>query len=113
MPATLTDISQLQSYIQGVMKRAAHHAGNVDQVVLTLAGAIVWRKDADPIKVMTRDGDTKNVMWVSISGKRCAFSYNHQTGKIEMREGTTQGDVQHAFDNGTTAATIKAMFEAL
>ena len=114
MALSVTDVSELQSYIRGVMDRAAHHAGNVDQIALTLAGAIIWRKDDDPIKVMTRDGDTKNVLWVHINGTRYAFSYNHQSGgQIEMRKGNTQGAVLHAFSNTTPVADVKRIFETL
>ena len=113
MALSVTDVSELQTYIQGVMDRAAHHAGNVDQIVLAIAGAIVWRKDDDPIKVMTHGGETKNVLWVHIGGTRYAFSYNHQTGEIEMRENSTQGAVLHAFSNNTRVADVKRIFEAL
>ena len=113
MALTVEDVARLQEYISGVMTRADHHAGNVSEVVLALAGAVVWRKDAEPIRVMAQQGETKNVLWARIGGTRYAFSYNHDAGSIEMREGSTQGQVLHSFDNTTSLATVKHIFEAL
>ncbi len=114
MALPVRDVSELQSYIEGVMDRATHHAGGVDQVALVLAGAIVWRKDDDkPLKVMTREGKTANVLWAHIAGTRYAFSYNHGAGRIEMREGSTQGQVLHSFSNATPIADVKRVFDGL
>jgi hypothetical protein len=114
MPVTLHDVDMLKLYIDGVMGRAGHHAQDVSAVALALAGAIVWRKDATAdIQVMSKDGDLKNVLWVKISGQRYAFSYNHDARAIEMREGSTQGDVLHSFSNATALAELEAVFRAL
>jgi hypothetical protein len=43
----------LQDYISGVMARARHHANNVDEVTLAIAGALVWRKQGN-LRVMAR-----------------------------------------------------------
>jgi hypothetical protein len=113
MPTQLTDIDILQQYLEGVMDRADHHADNVNQIALAIAGAIVWRKDAEPIKVMTRAGDMKNVLWVKISGRRYAFSYNHQSRGIDIRQGSTQGPVIHTLTNATPLADLRKIFESL
>jgi hypothetical protein len=114
MALTVTDVDVMQQYLQGVMQRAAHHAGKVEKIALALAGAITWRKDAGkPIKVMAQNGDTKNVLWVYISGKRYAFSYNHQAGTIEMREKTTHGPVLQSFSNTTSLSSLKTIFQNL
>lgn len=114
MPLTVTEIEGLQEYLRGVMTRADHHAGAVNEVALALTGAIIWRKDDDqPIKVMAHNGQTKNVLWVHIGGNYYAFSYNHSVGEIEMRQRTTQGPVLHRFSNLTTLAQVKQVFESL
>lgn len=46
MPLPVTDVEILQGYINGVMARADHHANEVEEIALALAGAIVWKKDA-------------------------------------------------------------------
>lgn len=108
MATAVTEVEVLRQYIDGVMQRADHHARGVDEVALVLIGAILWRKDADQqIKVLT------NVLWVHIGGNRYAFSYNHDSGEIEMREGSTQGAVKYVFDNSVSAAQVKTLFEGL
>ena len=113
MPISISDVDTLKSYIEGVMGRAEHHANNVSAIGLALAGAIVWRKDADAIEVMAQEGDLKNVLWVKISGHRYAFSYNHTAKEIEMRENTTRGAVLHRFSNGTPIHDVERIFRGL
>ena len=112
MPQTVVSVDVLQQYIQGVMNRAEHHANNVDEVSLIIAGAVVWRKDGE-IEVMTHDGDMKNVLWVHISGKRYALSYDHIQRCIVVRERSTQGKVLASFTNGNSAAEVKSFFAGL
>jgi hypothetical protein len=96
------------------MGRSKHHAGNVGGAALALVGAIVWRKDdADKIEVFERQGTPGNVLWVKVSGKRYAFSFNHENQTIEMRESSTQGPVLHSFTNSTPTNDIEVIFRAL
>lgn len=113
MALSMTAIDELRAYIRAVMERADHHAGNVNEIVLALAGAILWRKEDDDIKVMAHGQDTKNVLWVRIGGKRYAFSYVHATGTIEMRQDSTHGNVLHTFTNATALSDVKRIFEGL
>lgn len=113
MPLQVNDVDMLKAYIEGVMNRAGHHAGNVDGVALALAGAIVWKKDADPIEVMEVAGDTKNVLWVKFSSQRYAFSYNHTSQTIEVRRGSTQGPVVYSFSNASTYSDVIAAFNTM
>lgn len=114
MPLAIKDVDTLKTYIEGVMKRADHHASNVSGAALALVGAIVWRKDdTDEIEVMESQGDLKNVLWVKIGGKRYAFSYEHGSQSIEMREGSTQGNVLHRFTNATPMKDVEDIFRGL
>jgi len=114
MALTVTEVEELRQYLSGVMDRAGHHAENVKEIALALTGAILWRKDDDkPIKVMAHGGETKNVLWVYIGGQRYVFSYNHDTGEIEMREENTHGQTLHRFSNATPLSTIMTVFKAL
>ncbi len=113
MPAQIQDVDLLQNYIKGVMERADHHAGAVKEIALALAGAIVWKKDAAPIEVYAKDGEMKNVLWVKINGNRYAFSYNHAASAIEMRQGTTHGQVVASFSNTTPLTTVYSLFDGL
>ena len=113
MTQKISDITILQEYISGVMERAEHHAGNVNEIALALAGAIIWKKDGEPIEVFTREGKMTNVLWVKFNGNKYAFSYNHGNETIEIRKGTTQGAVLHGFSNDTTITEVIRAFESL
>lgn len=112
MPRKVTDLQILQRYIQGVMERAEHHAGGVDEICLAIAGAIIWTKSGD-IEVFEREGEMKNVLWVNIDNKRYAFTYEHDTDSIDIKEGSTQGDVIISFTNENTAGDVKNFFSSL
>ena len=112
MPRTVTDIDVLQEYVTGVMKRAAHHAGRVEEIALAIAGAIVWRKTG-PIKVYEREGRMTNALWITVGDRRYVLSYNHSVEQIEVRRDNMQGDVLASFDNNTTPHDVKKFFEQL
>jgi len=80
------------------MDRAEHHAGQVNEVCLAIAGAVIWRKDGD-IQVYEREGQMTNALWVHIGSHRYALSYNHDAGSIEVREENMRGNVLASFDN--------------
>lgn len=113
MPTPVKDVDILRDYLGGVVSRADHHAEAVNEVALALAGAIVWRKDDEPIEVMAREGEMKNVLWFRVDGKRFAVSYNHDAHTIELRESSTQGRVIGSFSNATSNADIRRIFRAL
>lgn len=113
MPQQVTDIDVLRNYLRGVMNRADHHAQNINEVVLAVAGGVIWRKDDEPLEVMTREGEMKNVLWFKVGGKRYALSYNHESGEIELRQSTTQGKVIASFLNAMPNTQVKRIFSQL
>jgi hypothetical protein len=113
MPITANDADVLHQYAEGVMNRAEHHAGQVKGVALGLLGGIIWRGESGSIEIKQYAGGLGNVLWVTIGGKRYAFAYNHETGKIEVRDRTQSGPGVHSFDNSTPAAEVEAVFRAL
>lgn len=113
MPENIKDLNVLKEYICGVLGRAEHHAGNVDEVIFTLVGLVIWRAEEDSIKVRTQEGGMKNVIWVNIGDNKYAFSYNHDSLQVEMRERTTGGAVIKEFDNNSSLAEMKTFFKNL
>ncbi len=113
MAQSITDIAILQKYISGVMERAEHHAGKVNEIALALAGAIIWKKDNDPIEVFTREGNMANAIWVKFGGERYAFSYNHEEQTIEIKKKSMQGSVLHSFSNSSQISEIIEAFNNL
>ena len=113
MAIQVNDVDALKSYLEAAMGRTKHHPGNVDGVILALTGAIVWKKEADPIEPMGSAGDVKNVLWVKFNGIRHAFSYNHAARTVELRKDSTDGAVLYSFSNATPYADIIAAFDTL
>ena len=113
MPLEITEVQQLREYLRGVMDRAEHHAGNVDEIALAIAGAVIWRMDDEPLEAFTREGQTKNVLWARVDSRRLAFSYNHEKETIEVREGTTHGRVLRSFSNDNSAGDVARFFRGL
>ena len=113
MPQEVTYIDVLRDYLSGVVGRADHHAQGVNEVVLAVAGGVVWRKDDGPLEVGTRKGEMRNVLWFTVDGERYALSYNHKTEEIELKTGTIRGRVVASFSNITSNADVRAVFDGL
>lgn len=114
MPHTVINVNELQQYLTGASDRAEHHAQNVNQVILALAGAVVLFKDHDEdIRVKTYRGNLANVIWVKINGIRYALSYNHDDESVDIRRNSLQGEVVGSFDNDSTPSEILEVFRRL
>ena len=112
MALSISTLTLLTEYINGVMDRANHHAQNINEVVLALVGAVIWKATQD-IEVRTYQGEMANILWLTIDSRRYAIAFNHHTGRIEIRERSTQGTVIHEFDNSVTNDEVKRIFEDL
>lgn len=110
--ATINNIDLLRDYLIGVLDRANHHAHNVNEIALAIVGGIIWRT-TDNIRVLSRQGDMKNVLWLQVGDRRLCFVYNHSTAQIDIRESTIQGVTIISFDNSTSISDIKTFFENL
>lgn len=62
---------------------------------------------------MSREGELKNVLWLQVGSRTLCFAYNHDTGSIEVREGSVQGSVITSFTNSTPLSDVKTFFENL
>jgi len=114
MPETLTNIEDLRSYLRGIVAKARHHANDIENVLFSLAGAVVLFKDPNiPLEVRTYRGNVKNAIWITIRGNRFALSYNHEHEVVEIRRDNLQGPVIDRFDNTTPLVNILTTFRSL
>lgn len=113
MAITTTDLAVLQSYADGVMGRAKHHANQVSAAALALLGGIIWRADPGSLTIREHAGSMANMLWITIAGRRYAFLYNHAAGTIEIHDRTQSGPVLHSFDNGSSLIDIESAIRAL
>ena len=112
MALTITTLTLLNEYINGVMNRADHHGQNVNEVILTLAGAVIWRATED-VEVRTYNAETANILWLTVNGHRYAIAYNHNNMNVEVRDRNQNGTVLHSFNNSNSASEVKAIFASL
>ena len=112
MATTISTVNILQEYLIGVLERADHHASNVNEVALAIVGGIIWKTSKD-FKVMTRNGEMKNVLWLQTKDKMLCFVYNHNTGDIDIRENGIQGTTLISFNNSNSIKDVKNFFKTL
>ena len=108
MARQLTTNAQIDRYILKVIADAAHHAGDVQNVIMPLSRAVRARMNlgVDTIEVWERSGQIGRSCWVTINGNRYCFSYNYRVGRIDLRKQSTQGALIYQFDNYTSSAAI-------
>jgi len=114
MKREIKTIDELQQYLLGVKGRADHHGQSVNAIVFLIAGAVIQYKDPGaPIVVLMQNDELKNAMWVSIGGENYVFTFDHDNGAVQMKEGSTHGPVVKRFDNGTRVEEAIEFFDQL
>jgi len=109
MALKIEDIRLMKRYFEGVMSRANHHADNVNEIILALAGGVIWR-GAD-IGVRTYRDKTANMLWMKTdTGKVYCFIFNHNTGKIEVHKDSMNGRLLWEFSNENSLPEVKGIF---
>jgi hypothetical protein len=91
MPLTVADLKTLEEYLDGVMNRSDHHAKTVGGIALALVGAVLWKKDPNPIEMRTHDGKAANILWFHVNG-------------------TLTGAVRHKFNNKSSVSDVYNAF---
>lgn len=98
--ATLTTLSEFHTYFSGVMHRANCHALNVNKVLPLLAGVVLNHVDMkNGLQARTYRGDYANIAWVIHNSNRYAFTYDHDSEQIILRQNTLRGKELTRFDN--------------
>jgi hypothetical protein len=114
MPVQLNSVEQLHSYLKGIIKRARHHAQETEDILLTLAGAVILEKDDNtPLEAGSYRGNVANVLWATIHGQRYVFTYNSDDQQVVIKRGTTRGIAVGEFDNNTSTRQIIRIFRQL
>lgn len=113
MSIKMDSIGILREYFNGVLGRADHHAQEVEEVALTLMGAVIWKGKEDSIEVRSVGERTGNMLWFETNKGRYSFKYDHSEKKIELREKTSNGPIVAIFDNTISANTVYSIFTEL
>ena len=110
MSIKMDSVGILREYFNGVLGRADHHAQEVEEVALTLMGAVIWKAKENSIEVRSVGEKTGNMLWFETNRSRYSFRYDHSDKKIELREKTSNGPIISIFDNTITANTVYNIF---
>ena len=114
MAVELSSVEELQSYLTGVIARARSHAPEIEDIILTLAGAILLEKDSGtPLEAGSWSDNLTNVLWATVHGQRYVFNYDRNEQQIVIKRGTTRGDIVNSFDNQTSTRQIINIFRQL
>ncbi|HEX5682527.1 MAG TPA: hypothetical protein VFY73_00720 [Ideonella sp.] len=114
MAIALKSVDDLQEHLLGVFERSDHHAGEVNEVLLAIAGGILWRKNAGAhVRVSEKDGAGGNVIWFRVGLQRYALLYSHRARRIELMFGGRRGHLIHTFTNHTPLAEVAQVFATL
>ena len=115
MPVPVSDLKTLRTYLRGVLGKAKHHAPNVEEIVLALAGGVISRQGSAPLEVRSapRGGMGLTLTFVSSRRRRYCLSYNHAKKCIELRDKSFMGPVLHSFTNATPVADVASIFATL
>lgn len=114
MAIALKSVDELQEHLLGVFERSDHHAGEVNEVLLAIAGGILWRKNAGAhVRVSEKDGAGGNVIWFRVGLQRYALLYSHRARRIELMFGGRRGHMIRTFTNSTSLAEVAQVFATL
>jgi hypothetical protein len=109
MSVPVNTLDKLQQYLAPVMTgRAGPYAGEVGPAVLTLVGAILWRKDPGPVEVRA-----PGMAWVSLGGARYLLRYDPHARRVEVRRGSGSGELLLGVADGTDPAEVMAFVDTL
>ena len=112
MSLKVTNVDLLQKYFSGVVSRSNHHAHGVKDIIYSLLGIIILKKDVgSEIEVRgSHEDETENILWVTIGGVKYAFRYDHATGNIEVRINSYAGPIKFTINNSSTPSWILSQF---
>lgn len=99
---------EIDNFITKVITEANHHAPNVAGVIMPLSMAVRERLNlaVDKVEVYERNGNLARTCWITVGGNRYTFTYNYNSGQIDLKVGSLQGILRSSFDNHTLHAAI-------
>lgn len=111
MAIVIDSVDSLQTYLNGVLHRSDHHAGNVRGASLALIGAILSKATGE-IRVREYNGRPANMIWFSVGPNNYMMKYNHDSEMIELHD-RNSGTLINEFDDNTSYADIIGAFNRL
>ena len=109
MSVLVDTLDEFRRHVAPVLTgRADPQAGKIGPAVLTLMGAILWRKDPGPVEVRG-----PGMAWVSLGGERCLLRYDPHARQVEVRRGAGSGELLLGVSDETGPAEVVAFVATL
>jgi hypothetical protein len=84
------------------------------EVLIALAGVAVLFKDpGSQLVAGTYRGGLANVLRMTIAGETYVLSYDHEEEAVQIKQGSSQGEVVGRFNNHTEPSEIMRLFRRL
>jgi hypothetical protein len=125
MQRSIHTIADLKQYLVGLFHGRPgdrypriQHAGKVDNVIMQIAGCLVFCADDDTIRVSQRphaeaDGAMRDINMLRFSINERPYFLAYKDKAIEIREGTRWGRPLMRIDNSCSASEIFVLFNVL
>ena len=97
----IDNITDLKTLVVDALRKAAHHAQEVEQIIPTVLGCILCYGDDISTKYNNADEAYGNVVWFKMNNKQFCLAYSHKTKNIELRNRTQKGEAIYSFNNST------------
>ena len=109
MSVPVNTLDELRQHLAPVMTGCAgFDANKVSPAVLTLLGAILWRKDPGPVEVRA-----PGMAWVSFGGERYLFRYDPHARQVEVRRSSGSGELLLGVADATDPTEVMAFVDGL
>ena len=113
MLVPVNDTKTMDTYLNGVMRRADHHGGNVLAVIPALRGYV--EMFGTGINAFSQSGDLKNTAWFvsKKTGFRYFIGYCHHREVVSLRRANRQGVEIATLSNDTPLNDFLTLFQGL
>jgi len=106
MKKNIDKITDLHNLVERVLKNAAHHAQDVQQVIPEITGCLIAYCKDIVTKYDKADDAYGNVVWFTSNGRQFCISYNHDTKNIEIKRNSQKGKVIGEINNSTNVGHL-------
>ena len=106
------NVRLLRTYFKGVLGRTEHHAGNVDEVIYYLLGAVM-QFGSDEIEVRTYKDNVANEIWFNINQQKYCMVYDHEKECVVLKRNTHDKTFEVVFNNDNSLQEVLKTFKTL
>ena len=104
------EIKNISKYFDRIVFNSNHHAPGIGNTIRFLGFETI--RLGGKIERYLKNKEA-NCVWITISGKRLFFTYNHESGKIEIKTSSHKGEILASLDDkNSNSLSIKELFDS-